>query len=441
MFKSADPSYTNRFVDQVHRFCLECALLPEDGEVVIAISGGVDSMALAHALVQIKESYGYSFGLVGVHVNHGTRKEQIAEGEMARSFCEALGIEFYGESLEGLNPYKNFEFQARKARYEILKKVVSPNGRIALGHHIDDSFEWTILQSLRSSRLDGSLGIPVRNGKVIRPFLSVTKAQIRRYCRLLDLPFLEDPTNESVRHERNYIRSQIAESFAPRYGNYLKHYVNRHNELARRLGKHISLTQNCDFELYEGKKHVEIVSFKPKFNPSGLELLIFEAIGILNPNARGSTHAQVGKIVAALRNHKSGPLSLPGGLRCYLSFNHILICKKDFQTPDRELADSLTESLERPSVYFKEFDYPEFMRVIKRVYKKHSARGDFPLFVFVKKRSFNFEPGAAHPLWPALFDAAQDAHGDLVPAIKLIKYWGKAKNQSKRLRLRLLLSL
>jgi len=391
-------------------------------------------MALAHILSQIKINYGYSFPLVGVHVNHGTRKEQIAEGNMVFEFCKALGIEFRGERLSGLNPYKNFEFQARKARYKVLKDVVSSEGRIALGHHIDDSFEWSVLQNLRSSRLEGSLGIPVRNGKVIRPFLSVTKKQICHYCELLDLPFLEDPTNESVRHERNYIRAQIAESFAPRYKNYLKHYVNRHNELARRLGKHISLTQHCDFEVYSGAGFVEILSFKPKFNPSGLELRIHEAINILRPAGRSSTHAQIAKLIQALKNNKLGPLSLPGGLCAYLSFNHILICEKDYKAPDKKLA----ASIDGPT---QEMDYNEFMRSIKRAYKKRGARGDGPCFIYVESRAFNFEGGSAHPLWPELFKSAMSKKGTLIPAMKLVRYWSRSKNQSKKLRLRLLLSL
>jgi tRNA(Ile)-lysidine synthase len=132
--------------------------------------------------------------------------------------------------------------------------------KIVLAHHIDDSFEWTLLQSLRSSNIEGLVGIPLLNGKVIRPFMCVTKAQIGKFVQAFDLPFIEDPTNESLKYERNYIRNEVIPAFSDRYKQYLKHYVYRHNEISRRLGMHLLDRNRSYFEIVKGSQSVLIYS-------------------------------------------------------------------------------------------------------------------------------------------------------------------------------------
>lgn len=439
MYKSSDPSYSAKFETHVRKFMAECGFLKNNTRLVVAVSGGLDSMALLHCLSRLQR-FGYSCELVGVHINHGTRKEQMAEAEMAKKYCESLDVKFESVTLEGLNPYKNFEFEARKSRYESLRAFVNDGDYLVLGHHIDDSFEWTILQSLRSSNLESSLGIPVRNGNIIRPFMCVTKVHIKRYIEAYDLPYLEDPTNEYTRYERNYIRAQISEGFSKRYPSYLKHYARRHNELARRLGKHISLKDQSDFSSYYGKDSVEILSFEGVFNPSGLEYKILQAMNYLVPNSRGVLSEQISKIIKAMRNNKGGPFTLTKGVKVYISHNHLLLCSKSYKTPDEKMAKELSSSVAK--YLYKEFELVEFQKLLKAIYSEKSAECSFPLLVHVRSKRFNMEGMKKHELWPSLSQVKkQGLSGELIPAVKLLKYWAKPKNRNKKLSLRLLLPL
>ena len=396
-------------------------------------------MALLHCISKL-HSYGYSCPLRAIHINHGTRVGQKREEQMVLEYCKSLGVEVQSTMLEGLDPERNFEFEARKLRYQAMRSFARPGEIIALGHHIDDSFEWSILQSLRSSNLEGSLGIPVRNGIIARPFMCVTKAQIRRYVEAHDLPFLEDPTNESLRYERNYIRAQIAQGFAGRYPKYLKHYVRRQNELARRLGKHISLTNQSDFEIFYGQDHAQIVSFEPEFNPSGLEQKIILAMNHVLPNGRGTLSGQIAKIIQAMKNHKSGPLSLAKGVKVYMGHNHLLVCSPKYRVPDREFAEDF--ALETNRFLFKEFTLDEYKHTLEKLFQTKRVGDVWPLWVVVRQKRFNMESSRTHSLWPKLHKEASVAgQGALIAAIKLFRYWSKPKNRKSRLSLRFLLSL
>lgn len=444
MFESRDKAYTRKFQRHVISFMEDSGLLRPDSGMVVAVSGGADSMALAHVLSELC-SFGYSLGLMAVHVNHATRNGQKKEEELVRRYCENLGIEFKSSRLEGLDPNRNFEHEARKLRYQALRSFLRPNDFLVLGHHIDDSFEWSLLQNFRSSNLDGSLGIPVKNGEVIRPFMCVTKAQILRYARLCDLPFLDDPTNESMRHERNYIRKQIGLAFASKYPKYLKHYVHRQNELARRLGKHISRKQSGDFDNYYFKERVEIVSFASEFNPSGLEFNILQAMNYLVPRGRGSLSEQIKKVIQAARNGKGGPLTLAKGVKVYISHNHLMLCGPRFRPADSRLASTLEAPGNRQ--LFKRMDRKEYVSLLKRLYSEKNVGDSWPLWVEVESKNFNFEGAKSHSLWPELFaryrelKARNVRSSSLIPAIKLLRYWAKPKNKNKKLTLKLLLPL
>ncbi|MEX1100036.1 MAG: tRNA lysidine(34) synthetase TilS, partial [Bacteriovoracaceae bacterium] len=431
---------TQKFERHALGFMLGMNLLKKE-RYLVAVSGGLDSMALLHCLSQFK-SFGYSLRLEVIHINHGTRVDQKQEADLVRTYSSHLGARCQTVTLSGLNVHKNFEFEARQKRYEAMRSRAQRGDCLVLGHHIDDSFEWSILQSLRSSNVESSLGIPVVNGIVARPFMCVTKAQIKKYVDAYDLPYLEDPTNEMTRYERNYIRSQISHGFASRYPKYLKHYVHRHNELARRLGKHIKLKEQSDFDIVFGKNQVEIISFEEGFNPSGLEFRILQAMNYLLPEGRGSLSEQMAKIIQAMKNHKSGPFTLAKGVRVYISANHLLICAPAYQSLDKELALSCSEESNR--YRFKEFQFKEYLQLLKNAYKTKNIEGVWPLWVIVRQKRFNTESPAAHPLWPALFkrfEKNKKKGETIIPAVKLLKYWAKPQNRHKRLSLRLLLSL
>lgn len=308
-------------------------LIGKNDKLLIAVSGGIDSIALLFCMIEFRR-FGYFNRMRVIHINHNSRSGQDEEEFFVRNFCRGLGIKFLTKTLSGFEVQANFENRAREKRYEAFYEFAEEGEKIVLAHHIDDSFEWTMLQSLRSASIEGLIGIPVKNGRIVRPFMCVTKQQIYKFAEYFDLPFIEDPTNESIKYERNFIRHQVIPAFSDRYRKYLKHYVYRHNEVARRLGLHLIEKNKSSFNIVYSDKSVLIYNLSPKLDTSGIESLIIKGLRHLNPNSRGVVSEQLKKLAIALKNNKVGPLLFSGGIYAYLDYNQVLLT---------ELEDNLTE--------------------------------------------------------------------------------------------------
>jgi len=405
-------------------FIGEYQLFDRETPLLVAVSGGVDSMALLYSVSQI-ERYGYSNSIRVVHLNHGTRPGQIDEAELVRKYCEVLDIDFQTHLLSDLNPEKNFEYKARLKRYELLHDISLPNEKILLAHHIDDSFEWTMLQSLRSSSIDGLIGIPVFNGSIIRPFMCVTKAQIIRFARCFDLPFLEDPTNEQIKYERNFIRNDVIPVFAPRYKKFLKHYVYRHNEIARQLGVHRVFSHKTHFQINLNVESVLIYSLQMREDYSGIGELVKNAMKKLNPDSRGTLSIQIKKIKEALKNNKHGPLTLTNGVKVYLDYQTLLLTKKSSPLLAKKFDD------------FKTFSYDEFYHYLEDWLSSKFQHLDFPFIVLVKYSSFK-KRNFYNSFNPNLIQGLKENHEEFYPALRLLREWSKKRNRHKVLRLNFL---
>jgi tRNA(Ile)-lysidine synthetase-like protein len=424
IYKSNNSKYTNMLIGHFMRFIEEYKLFGKDESLLIAVSGGIDSMVLAYCLNKI-QSYGYSNGLRIVHINHNSRTGQDAEERFVKEFSSSINVECITAKLQDLDPERNFEYKARLKRYDSFYAVAKPNEKIVLAHHIDDSFEWTMLQSLRSSSIEGQIGIPVVNNRVIRPFMCLTKNQICRYASYLDIPFIEDPTNEEIKYERNFIRNNVISAFSDRYQKYLKHYVYRHNEIARRLGVHLLNKNKSSFHISYEAKSVLIYSTSSSDDFSGIENLILDGLKHLNKNSRGSVASQIKNIVIALKNNKFGPVSLTNGIKAYLDFNMVLLTKEE------------PPKLELHFVDYKKLSYDEFVNFIKDYIRRNDTHLDFPFFVLVQgsrldRRNFNttFNVDAINSM---------RANGEnYYPAMKLLRVWLKKKNRHRVLRLNIL---
>ena len=214
-------------------------LFPASGRAFLAVSGGADSMALLHLMVGLKEKYPQLLQeLVVLHVHHGNRSEQDLELIEVLSEVKNLRLAYRVRHL-GLDDGPNFEARARAGRKEIFLEQVETGDLVYTGHHIDDSFEWSLMQSFKSGSVIPSLGIPVINGAIARPLHAFGRSQLRYFCERFQISFLEDPSNTELRFERNRLRSSL-KFLANDYPQALKHYVARANQLALELGRSIS---------------------------------------------------------------------------------------------------------------------------------------------------------------------------------------------------------
>jgi len=196
---------------------------PGAGEhLLVAVSGGPDSTALLAALAELASGRG--LGLTAAHVDHGLRgAEGAAEADAVAALATRLGVPFVRCAVT-VSAGPDLEARARRARYQVLARVAQEVGarRIVTGHTQDDQVETVLLRLVRGAGRRG-LGAmrPVR-GRLWRPLLAATRADVRRFLAERGLGFAVDRTNADLRHARNRVRRLLVPllraEFNPRLG-------------------------------------------------------------------------------------------------------------------------------------------------------------------------------------------------------------------------------
>jgi tRNA(Ile)-lysidine synthase len=182
-------------------------VLPKPGKYVIAVSGGVDSVALLHNL------HGQQgFKLIVAHFDHGIRPDSGADRLFVRDLAKSYGLPFvYDEGQLGKSAS---EAAARTARYAFLRRVqrASGAGAIITAHHQDDALETAIINLLRGSGRKGLTALASRHD-VVRPLLDLPKSDLVAYARDQGLVWREDSTNQDQTYLRNYVRHRLMPRF------------------------------------------------------------------------------------------------------------------------------------------------------------------------------------------------------------------------------------
>ena len=188
--------------------------IPQGGSLLLAVSGGADSMVLADGVLQLVNE-GYCSAHV-LHVEHGLRGEEaLADAELVRRFCEEKGLAFTCVHVD-VNAYAqgnklSTEEAARKLRYTALEeKAQELNADFILtAHHSDDQAETVLLKLLRGAGTEGLSGMQVRSGKILRPLLHLTREHLENYCALQNINYCYDSSNDDLHYTRNKIRREL----------------------------------------------------------------------------------------------------------------------------------------------------------------------------------------------------------------------------------------
>ncbi len=197
----------------VKQYIIENKLLQNGQTVLVALSGGMDSVALFHILNKLKEQIGFS--IVCAHYNHGIRDNAKRDAKFAEKLAKNAGVSFYlGQGDVPSYARDNgisIEMAARELRYKFLYEAKNKTGAdfIATAHHKTDQAETVLLNIIRGSGPLGISGMKNKNGVIIRPFLCVTREQISDYIKINKLPHVEDETNEDNAYKRNSIRNEL----------------------------------------------------------------------------------------------------------------------------------------------------------------------------------------------------------------------------------------
>ena len=198
----------------VRRAVRKHALCPPGARLLVALSGGSDSVALTHVLLDLAEHGGFAVAALA-HLNHRLRPSADRDEAFCRQFADRLGLGIVVEAVDVLTVARaggfSVEDAARRVRYDFLGRTASDIGadRIAVGHTQDDQAETFLLKLMRGAGLTGLAGIYPRRGQVIRPLLDVPRVELRQYLRSKGEMWVEDETNEDLDNPRNRIRHRV----------------------------------------------------------------------------------------------------------------------------------------------------------------------------------------------------------------------------------------
>ena len=186
--------------------------LPFGDRYLVAFSGGLDSSVLLHALVELTPVLGV--GVEAVLVHHGLQPEADSWADHCQQYCRGLGAPITVLKVKvNVNGGGSLEESARQARYAALGSLVTSNVCLLTAHHLDDQAETLVLRLLRGS---GPVGLAAMSevtrfahGWHIRPLLNFTREELTAYARANRLSWVDDPSNEDVRYDRNFIRLKV----------------------------------------------------------------------------------------------------------------------------------------------------------------------------------------------------------------------------------------
>jgi len=201
--------------EKVKSTIIEHEMIAKGDKILVALSGGADSVCLTHVLCTLAKEM--NFSVSAAHLNHGIRGEEADRDEVfSLEFCKKLGIEFYRKRIKALEIAERegitVEEAGRKERYAFFDEVCRRDGQraVATAHNKDDAAETVLMRIIRGTGIDGLSGIKyVREDGIIRPLLKVSREEIEKYCEENSLGFCVDSTNKDNNYTRNKVRNEL----------------------------------------------------------------------------------------------------------------------------------------------------------------------------------------------------------------------------------------
>jgi tRNA(Ile)-lysidine synthase len=196
--KNKIDSYTNHLKQKQNKL-----------KILIAFSGGIDSVVLASVLIKLQHHMNYEIAFA--HINHNLQQDSKIFETFSRKYAEKHKCQFYLHSLDSNNIEGSVEEWGRKERYSFFNKITSKYNfdMIFTAHHQDDQIETIFMRKLKKGDWITQIGIRENIGKIYRPLIEIPKSEIIKYAKLNSLEWVEDKSNVDTKFLRNLIRHEL----------------------------------------------------------------------------------------------------------------------------------------------------------------------------------------------------------------------------------------
>ena len=322
-------------IDRVTQFIAQHRLIDPRARVLVAVSGGPDSVALLHVLLAWDRGCEADCEFHVAHLDHGIRGEASAEdARWVADLAERLGLPCHQQRVDV--PARvaerggSLETVARDERYRFLAETARRAGcvRVALGHHADDQVETVLARLLRGTGLRGLAGMPVRRTlpggppgcEIVRPFLTASRADIMQCLDRHDLTYRADATNADVAHQRNWVRHELLPMLERGAGGEVRDHLLGLVDQAQRVSRFMDA---CVHRLLEAPgartgRDGWRVPREPCRDADAVVVgaLVWQALGDLGGALGDLTYAKVAEWADVIRGPSAhGSADLPGGVR------------------------------------------------------------------------------------------------------------------------------
>ena len=309
-------------------------LLEKGERVVVALSGGPDSTALLVIIAPIAQQLNLS--LIIAHFNHGLRgKESDEDEKFSRDLAEKMGLTFVSGKMDqkkgkkGISPEDFY----RRQRYNFFNKVAEDYQaqKIALGHNLQDQAETVLLNILRGSGLKGLKGfLPMRDGKIIRPLIEISRREIISFLNEAGIPYRQDSSNENKRYLRNQIRSELIpylkEKFNPKIEENLAHMAEILRLEDEFIRQHVDEVLKSSFIQMQQNRILLKIAYINKLHPA-IRLRLFKTIlESLNPAKNGFSFIHIKSLDNLAQKCETGKrVDLPLGIEVRREYDDLIL--------------------------------------------------------------------------------------------------------------------
>ncbi|MBR1768985.1 MAG: tRNA lysidine(34) synthetase TilS [Bacteroidales bacterium] len=365
-------------LQEFQHYIKEKELFERKDKILLAISGGVDSMVM---LDLFKRSH-YKFSIA--HCNFHLRgEESVRDENFVRDFAEKNGIELFVQNFDTFaymeKEKKSLEMSARDLRYDWFNKLLEEHqfSFLATAHHSDDSAETFIINLLRGTGIAGLHGILPKSGTLIRPLLFASRRNIREYALKHNISFVEDSTNKDNKFTRNKIRNEVVpilRDISPNFDTIIRKTIERlrETELVFR-----SVVEEKKKDILRNEKDYIKISIDEAKNLKPLHIFMYEILSEF-----GFNETNINSVCEALDdNASSGKVFFSEQYRLLRDRKYLFITKREKESNQNVyLIDDYQTNMKNPvSLQIETLRDLNFIRIPK---EKNVAMLDYDLLKF-----------------------------------------------------------
>ncbi|MEN6320599.1 MAG: tRNA lysidine(34) synthetase TilS [Syntrophaceae bacterium] len=328
----------NLLIAEVRKTIKKHNMLKKGERIVVAVSGGPDSVALLKVLEVLSHEYGLT--LIAAHLNHGLREEADREEKFVRKRCNEMEITCESKKVNinelRKNSGKCIEDISRDIRYEFLDEVAKRQNaqKIALAHHLNDQIETIFMNFIRGSGPDGLKGmVPVRDSMYIRPLLGVNRKKILSFLEARKIPFMTDTSNMENIYLRNRIRHLLIPQIKAQYNPHLDINLANMAEIMRLENDYLEKDTDAALsKLVLGSAEDEIKINIPeimRYHEAIQWRIVKEILQKLSPDQKGIEYDHIKAVVElAYSNRPSGHLNLPFRIVARREYDSLIVTQE-----------------------------------------------------------------------------------------------------------------